>query len=104
MSSHYVNLGRWAESIIGPFDFHTEADRYIDTLDWCGLRPEVVTIAPPDEQKIAKSLRSVTVSLTLAEAEAISEIVGVNRSGPIARFGAYNAVMRAIAEEADESF
>lgn len=49
MQYYYVNLGRWAENIIGPFDTTEAAERYIRGMKhWSGdQRPTVVTIASP---------------------------------------------------------
>ena len=46
---YYVNMGRWAGNIIGPFDTFHEADQYIDRCDWRGQRPTVVQIARPEK-------------------------------------------------------
>lgn len=46
---YYVNLGRWAGNVVGPFDTYHEADSYIDRIDWKGSRPTVVQVARPEK-------------------------------------------------------
>jgi len=48
---HYINMGRWADNIIGPFDTHDAADAYIETVPWRGARPTIVTIQSPRKPK-----------------------------------------------------
>lgn len=48
---YYVNMGRWADNIIGPFETIARAEDYIDRTGWRGARPTVVQIAPPLKRK-----------------------------------------------------
>lgn len=48
---YYVNLGRWAGSVVGPFPSQKAADSYIDTINWKGSRPTVVTVEAPQPPK-----------------------------------------------------
>lgn len=62
----YINLGRWAAAIVGPFDNYTIAHNYIENLDWRGARPKVVGIAPPDPDKL-RDVTNVTFQLSPTE-------------------------------------
>lgn len=63
-----VNMGRWADSIIGPFDTEKDAVRYIDGLSWRGEEPKVVQVAPPSLREFTVELYVGGVSLTAVRA------------------------------------
>ena len=43
----FVNLGRWADGVIGPFTTEGEAQTYADGLNYNGVPPKVVKASPP---------------------------------------------------------
>jgi len=43
----YINMGRWADSVIGPFESREDANWHLNEIDWRGSKPTIVTIAPP---------------------------------------------------------
>lgn len=97
---YYINLGRWANNIIGPFDEYVEADAYIDDIPYRGNRPTVVGIAPPIrevEYEVTGTRNGLTFTTTVLALNGRTAI-GLVEAG-IGRCGRIDAQPKSVADE-----
>jgi hypothetical protein len=66
---YYVNMGRWADAIIGPFADYEVAKAYAKNIGFNGGGAQVAVLAPPDEDRLVAAVNEckATFHITLKD-------------------------------------
>jgi hypothetical protein len=93
---YYVNMGRWADAIIGPFADYEVAKTYAKNIGFNGGGAQVAVLAPPDEDRLDAAVNEcnstfyVTLEDYTRDGTSQVKLVELAPSGEVARRQAHD--------------